>query len=840
MIPNMDNPLLSPFVNRFPSAGPPPQSRLYSSWSVCEDEAVPTSVPECSDKNGLFTFPDSRLRPDMYGLVSGISEEQNKIDPVTDWDSLSRLFPPLWASHVGDQRQVSDSIPNSIPESGDLSHMMNAQTSREQTRNLPDMESLQRGFEDLGLLESWVSHPESCNPELEDLLKDVYIENPALRLNSALQQIEGPNQSIGDYVRFKSKDYGTNCNSIYSNLPKRGKEYHGVDKQMWKGDKGRGKFLKNNAVNQSNSSFSPRDAWCKEKYPKTQDYMSLKTQLGVKPSTYHYNQQFQKERGFQTATPWKSYSEVADSSYSSFPKVGNFECYDKPTRQSPTECSTKTPDYDSPGKAINLNENIHISSKGHRWLDGEMLGTQKQAASPLPSPVSSNFSDGSPTHHSLSQPSYFSHTSPVPPSGKDGHTQMNSNSGFSNFIDETQRPGKPFGHTSPSKDGGYRNMPLGFSPTWPNQQQNFGLNNAERYPRLPKKQNPQNNGSTDRRGRRNWNAPQGNPRQAPQQYNGFQRKQDPNVGNVSDFINASFLPSFPVMSDLKQNHNFPSFNPQTFSPPGNIPFPPPPFPFSDLIDLFHYEDLNHLNPFISDLFCGDISSPYLPFPTPFNRYRPPRNRSGPANELHVQLEECCEQWRALEKERKKTEADLARSFPGNRVSSSYSSTVPRLPANPSRVDRLIVDQLREHSRALSLIKIMERICCAALHVNISLALEQHLEAIHLTQARRKDEIVNVANRQKQGAPRYNNEKDVLALAAAIKEMVASTRKARTALWCALQMTLPKSLCGTTVRQEDVERALLELCPTKPTSLDAEICADKQESKKEQEPFQSSN
>lgn len=54
--------------------------------------------------------------------------------------------------------------------------------------------------------------------------------------------------------------------------------------------------------------------------------------------------------------------------------------------------------------------------------------------------------------------------------------------------------------------------------------------------------------------------------------------------------------------------------------------------------------------------------------------------------------------------------------------------------------------------------------------------------------------------------------DVLALAAAIRELAASTRKARTALWCALQMTLPKTSSSGPVKEEVVERALQELCP----------------------------
>jgi len=44
-----------------------------------------------------------------------------------------------------------------------------------------------------------------------------------------------------------------------------------------------------------------------------------------------------------------------------------------------------------------------------------------------------------------------------------------------------------------------------------------------------------------------------------------------------------------------------------------------------------------------------------------------------------------------------TEAELARQNPGKMVSSTNSVVIPRLPVNPSRIDRLIVESYREHA-----------------------------------------------------------------------------------------------------------------------------------------------
>ncbi|NXI35225.1 MEIOC protein, partial [Galbula dea] len=86
---------------------------------------------------------------------------------------------------------------------------------------------------------------------------------------------------------------------------------------------------------------------------------------------------------------------------------------------------------------------------------------------------------------------------------------------------------------------------------------------------------------------------------------------------------------------------------------------------------------------------------------------------------------------------------------------------------------------------------MERLRSSPLQANIPTALDKHLEVIHSVQARRKDEVVNAANRRRQGAPRSQEDREVLALAVVIRELSVATRRTRTSLWCALQMTLPK-------------------------------------------------
>lgn len=65
------------------------------------------------------------------------------------------------------------------------------------------------------------------------------------------------------------------------------------------------------------------------------------------------------------------------------------------------------------------------------------------------------------------------------------------------------------------------------------------------------------------------------------------------------------------------------------------------------------------------------------------------------NELYINLEACTEQYRQLEKERKKTEAELARHNLGKKISSTNNIPIPRIAPLPTRIDRLIVDFFRQ-------------------------------------------------------------------------------------------------------------------------------------------------
>ncbi|XP_068575117.1 uncharacterized protein moto [Cebidichthys violaceus] len=166
------------------------------------------------------------------------------------------------------------------------------------------------------------------------------------------------------------------------------------------------------------------------------------------------------------------------------------------------------------------------------------------------------------------------------------------------------------------------------------------------------------------------------------------------------------------------------------------------------------------------------------------------NQGGAVIQLNFYLDECYEQWRRLERERKRTEVILTKTFLGKRAAAVATTNLPNTPPNPTRVDHLIVNQMREQARVASLLDRMESLCNTPFHVNIHTALNKHHMALCVSQARRKEEMASMSKHQRQRA-HFSEDRDTLLLVIALKDLAATTRRMRTALWCALQMTLPK-------------------------------------------------
>lgn len=587
----------------------------------------------------------------------------------------------MWAPDLGSNGEFPGLQAQHCVQNKDFPNLLGTSCHQEPQQEPPDVEMLHRGLGDLQLLESWLSpraHP--CHA-----VRNAHLENSSLQ-NSTTAPQEGfsfPNGSWNlstyDHGRLNGGYEKSGSNFSPFSLQNRMKESPSVQREFWKSKRARGKALKNYA--QGQTKYSPDlsnqlgdNSWDKvpqdsQLFPKRYEHLTAahKLQSPVHPSLHFFNQP-PKEKNFSGGMGRKPQESHVQNGHCGFTSGDAFnnnnnECK---VNMGPKESSPQVAEYDLSVK--NVQNGNYSSYQGCAWLDGKSLAAaseipygKQMATSPQSSSGVSTMSGGSPTHQPFTQPSYYSQLLPTLPARKDGRLQtsngVSSHLGVPHFISERQKQVRPVGRSQEeagmSKEGRRRKFPARFSPDWLVQQKAAGEDPAEKFHRFPKRQSQESGSKDDRRGRRSWIPHLGSTAPNRQPFNAFPKKHEQNGGSLSDFINPSLLPPFPFVSDFKQNPSFPPFNHQLFSSANNFNFPPPQFPFSDLVDLFHSDDFNPLSPFFSDLFSGEIPAPCFAFPTPFNKCRSPRSRSGPTNELHVRLEECYEQWRALEKERKK-------------------------------------------------------------------------------------------------------------------------------------------------------------------------------------------
>lgn len=160
----------------------------------------------------------------------------------------------------------------------------------------------------------------------------------------------------------------------------------------------------------------------------------------------------------------------------------------------------------------------------------------------------------------------------------------------------------------------------------------------------------------------------------------------------------------------------------------------------------------------------------------------------PAVQLQTYLEKCCDQWRNLVEEREKTEDFLLKTFMGQTTAAPENNVVlPKAPPQRQmKLDQLILNQMREQEKVTDVLGKIECLHSVSLHSNIHMALSRHQMAVCVLQARCTEETLS---RTQQLTTAHTEAKDLVLLEIALKDLAATTRNLRTALWCSVQTAI---------------------------------------------------
>ncbi|EFO86564.1 hypothetical protein CRE_04825 [Caenorhabditis remanei] len=157
--------------------------------------------------------------------------------------------------------------------------------------------------------------------------------------------------------------------------------------------------------------------------------------------------------------------------------------------------------------------------------------------------------------------------------------------------------------------------------------------------------------------------------------------------------------------------------------------------------------------------------------------------------LQSKVDEVTDEYRQLEKERKQTEAELARHNLGKKISSSNGLPIPKLPTAPSRIDRMVVDFFREHARISTLLAKMEQLTGMSMPIAAHQTLAELLQAISSLYHSRVHERALILQQLRGEAIHYDEEKEAGVLVEILCLVQQAATRVRAANWYCLMTTL---------------------------------------------------